>query len=244
MDCDLCQIRSSIGYCAECKRLLCEVCSVACSECGKNVCVTHVHETHSGKRLCSACTKARKEHKHRSRREEEEAELTGFDELEQRGRARVASDEDLDDEGAVLKASAYQPIPAWKLSLYAAGAAALVMIVVLVIPGFRLIAQPWSSWISIVLCLISGFWSVVGLTSARYVENRPRNFIGAAIAVVALVLAVAALQIDTNTRGDEALEAGMLERQDLSPEELREWRRQRLDKFNPQTAPSNTPPTP
>lgn len=232
MDCDLCQIRSSIGYCAECKRLLCEICGVACTECGKNICVTHVHETRSGKRLCSDCTRARKQ-KHRHQDDGEPRERTGFDELEHPHHAQTSSDEELDEERA-LTASAYKPIPPWKLSLYASGAAALVMVLVLAAPGFRLIAQPWCSLFVIGLCVLAGFWAVIGLTSPNHFENRPRNLFGAAIAVVALLMAVAALQFDTNTRGDEALEAGMLERQNLSPEELRQWRRQRLNKFTPQ----------
>jgi hypothetical protein len=231
MDCDLCQIRSSIGYCAECKRLLCEICGVACTECGKNICVTHVHETRSGKRLCSACTRARKQ-KHRPRDDEEPGERTGFADLEHPRRVRTASDEEVDDERA-LTASAYKPIPPWKLSLYASGAAAVAMIMVLAVPTFRLIAQPWCSFLAMGLCVLSGFWAITGLTGAAHLENRPRNLFGLALALVALVMAVAAMQFDTNTRGNEALEAGMLERQNMSPEELREWRRTRLDRFAP-----------
>ena len=232
MDCDLCQIRSSVGYCAECKRLLCEICGIACTECGKTVCVTHVHETRSGKKLCSDCTRARKQRRHH-RDDGEPRERTDFDDIEHPHHAHTSSDEELDEERA-LTASAYKPIPPWKLSLYASGAAAFVMVVVLAVPGFRLIAQPWCSGLAIGLCALSAFWAFTGLTSPLYFENRLRNLFGAAIAVVALLMAVAALQFDTNTRGDEALEAGMLERQNLSPEELREWRRQHLDKFAPQ----------
>ena len=29
MDCGVCQLRSSVGFCAECKKLLCEVCGLA-----------------------------------------------------------------------------------------------------------------------------------------------------------------------------------------------------------------------
>lgn len=229
MDCDLCQIRSSVGYCAECKRLLCEVCGVACTECGKTVCVTHVHETRSGKRLCADCAKARK-HRHKHHHEPEELEDTRFGALE----GQPGGDEEADEERAILTASAYQPIPPWKLSLYAGGAAAGVMVVVLLVPQFRLIAQPWSSFVAIALCVLSGVWSVYGLVSPAHYENRGRNFIGMGLAVVAVVMAGAALQFRTDTRGDDSLEAGMMERRDMSPQELREWRRRRLEKFNPQ----------
>jgi len=235
MDCDLCQIRSSVGYCAECKRLLCEVCGVACTECGKTVCVTHVHETRSGKRLCAECTKARKR-RHKHHHDHEEHEDTRFAALE----GMPQPEEEADKERAILTASAYQPIPPWKLSLYAGGAAALVMVVVLLVPQFRLIAQPWSSFIAIGLCVLSGGWSIYGLVSTAHYENRGRNFIGMGLALVAVVMAVAAMQFDTETRGDDDLEAGMMERQEMSPEELREWRRRRLEKFNPQPSQSDT----
>ncbi|MCX5772274.1 MAG: hypothetical protein NTZ09_18650 [Candidatus Hydrogenedentes bacterium] len=242
MDCDLCQIRSSIGYCAECKRLLCEICGIACGECGKNVCVTHVHETRSGKKLCSDCTRARKQ-RHHHRGEAEPQEKTGFDDLDQPYQAVASSDEELDEERA-LTASAYKPIPPWKLSLYASGAAALVMVMVLAVPTFRLIAQPWCSGFAIGLCVLSAFWAFTGLTSPNHFENRPRNLFGAAIAVVALLMAVAALQLDTSTRGDDELEAGMIERQNLSPQELTEWRRQHLNKFAPQRSrPTDSAPS-
>ena len=239
MDCDLCQIRSSIGYCAECKRLLCEMCSVPCTECGKNICVTHVHETRSGKRLCSACTRARKE-KHHHHADTEPREDTGFEEFDQPRRHQPPSEEEVDEDRA-LTASAYKAVPPWKLSLYASGAAAVAMIMVLAVPTFRLIAQPWCSGMAIVLCALSAFWAYTGLTSPNHLENRPRNFFGAGLALVALLMAFAALQFDTNTRGTSELEAGMIERQNLTPEELRRWRRQRLNKFAPQRTVEEAP---
>ena len=232
MECDLCQIRSSQGYCAECKRLLCEVCSVACSECGKNVCATHVHETRSGKQLCAGCTRARKEKKRKKERPEP-VERTSFEALD--GAAHVSSDEGVDDDRPILTASARQQAPPWKLSVYAAGAAAIVMALVLAVPQFRMIGQPFSSVLAIALCAISGVWATIGLTAEAHYETRPRNFFGIAIAVVALLLAVFALQLDTTTGGDDSLEAGMVERQGMTPEELTEWRRQRLERFTPQT---------
>lgn len=60
VDCGLCQIRSSVGYCTECKVLLCEECSVACSACRKLVCKNHLLTTSHGRKLCRGCWELRK----------------------------------------------------------------------------------------------------------------------------------------------------------------------------------------
>lgn len=55
MECSFCQTRSSIGFCVECRALLCEECAVVCQGCGKLVCHTHVRETTHRRRLCGKC---------------------------------------------------------------------------------------------------------------------------------------------------------------------------------------------
>ncbi len=67
MDCGVCQLRSAVGYCAECKKLLCEVCQESCSHCGKIVCPTNAHSTRSGRRLCTTCMERYKRHQARKK---------------------------------------------------------------------------------------------------------------------------------------------------------------------------------
>lgn len=55
MECSFCHFRSPVGYCVECRALLCEVCAIMCDACGKNVCCKHIHETPHHRRLCSKC---------------------------------------------------------------------------------------------------------------------------------------------------------------------------------------------
>jgi len=55
MECSSCIIRSSIGYCVECRALVCEECSVTCQVCGKLVCRPHVRETPHRRQLCPKC---------------------------------------------------------------------------------------------------------------------------------------------------------------------------------------------
>lgn len=55
MECSRCKIRSSVGYCVECRALLCERCGLVCDGCGKPACPVHLHETPHGRRLCDTC---------------------------------------------------------------------------------------------------------------------------------------------------------------------------------------------
>jgi hypothetical protein len=67
MECAICQLRSSVGYCAECKALLCEVCNETCSHCGAVVCPECLVETSSGRELCKTCmAKYQKRKAHRA----------------------------------------------------------------------------------------------------------------------------------------------------------------------------------
>jgi len=55
MDCAFCSVRSAVGYCVECRSLICEQCAIMCDGCGKVMCHLHVHETPHRRRLCSKC---------------------------------------------------------------------------------------------------------------------------------------------------------------------------------------------
>ncbi|MGI6461906.1 MAG: response regulator [Candidatus Hydrogenedentales bacterium] len=58
MNCDFCSVRSSVGYCGECKRLLCDDCGEKCENCGALACREHIRET-AYRRLCAACMRER-----------------------------------------------------------------------------------------------------------------------------------------------------------------------------------------
>lgn len=55
MECAVCQTRSAVGYCAQCKTMLCEVCGVACAACGSITCKRHSAKDAAGRSLCSQC---------------------------------------------------------------------------------------------------------------------------------------------------------------------------------------------
>lgn len=61
MQCLVCGVRSSVGYCVECQRLVCEDCGQTCQECGRLVCRDHLHETPHSRLLCIKCMERRDE---------------------------------------------------------------------------------------------------------------------------------------------------------------------------------------
>jgi len=54
MICESCQIRSSIGFCASCKRMVCDGCAEVCDSCGKLSCKEHAYDG-GGMVYCRAC---------------------------------------------------------------------------------------------------------------------------------------------------------------------------------------------
>ena len=110
MDCDICQIRSSVGYCADCKALLCEVCGTPCKKCGKIVCAEHIQLTPHGRGLCGTCM-AEREARHAARK----GGGTSFEELDEDNEAapkrkRTEEEEEELDGGAI---GAYRPPSRW-----------------------------------------------------------------------------------------------------------------------------------
>jgi len=58
MKCEWCGVHGSVGFCVECKKLLCEDCAETCGNCGGAICHEHVRET-AYRRLCPACMRER-----------------------------------------------------------------------------------------------------------------------------------------------------------------------------------------
>jgi hypothetical protein len=55
MECSVCKVRSQIGFCKSCERLLCEVCGIPCDHCRKLICRNHRETTPGGRNLCPQC---------------------------------------------------------------------------------------------------------------------------------------------------------------------------------------------
>jgi len=238
MDCGVCQLRSSVGFCAECKVLLCEVCGIPCGHCGKLLCPDHAQETRGGRRLCAECMEQRREQREQRRHGRKHIEAprevpegTSFAALQGDLEDGTESEEEHEVEDEALVLSGYQPKPPWVISAWAAGTAVVVILVILVVPGFRTLAQPWSSFVVMAVCGLAVFWAVVGLTKHEYEEDRRRNFIGLGVAVVAFLMAVFAVYTNPRPEAVVKFEAAEDGRGDMDGEELRGWREQRLQRF-------------
>ena len=61
MECSICNSRSSIGYCPDCQKLLCEECGVGCAQCGILLCEDHRIRVGEGIYYCKRCVKKSKD---------------------------------------------------------------------------------------------------------------------------------------------------------------------------------------
>jgi len=200
MDCDLCGIRSSVGYCAACRRLVCEVCAGVCVDCGRIACREHGHETRHGHFLCPSCLQRRRKAKKAQKQREDElpdesapADDTSFDASEQAGPDQPPRPKrDSDDEGAILAASARRAAP-WQRSLALVAVGSLISLLLLTSPFFRVILQPWGSCVVALLAGVAAYIAAVGLPRTQTPGARTLTALALVSAFVVLVLAVMAV---------------------------------------------------
>ena len=228
MECAICQVRSSVGYCAECQMLLCDECGIHCTKCGKLVCPQHVQETRSHKQLCSDCMADRK-----ARAAERQAALDAAE--DGTSMEALQAEEVIDDEALV--GSVRQPPPPWKLSAITGGVGILVMVTLLLFPSLRHVDMPGTGsllyipYVLMIVPVIAIVWSVVGFVGADYQADRSKAGIGLALAVVCIVLGVVAVRTDpARTAAEKArMEAERLK--NASPDEIKAKREEMLNKF-------------
>jgi len=199
------------------------------------VCPDHSHKTHGGRNLCVRCYEARKAHKDKRKAGAEEAaalEGTSLEALE----GGSQEEEAIGDEALV--ASIRKPPPPWKLSLYSACTGAALVLIILLLPGLRRIPLPGGGsfptpYFFLIPPLIAVFWSVTGLVREDYREERSRCFIGLGLALVTCVLVFVAVFTDPVRRAAIGSVRYQDERNNMTVDELREWREKKLNRFNP-----------
>ena len=233
MDCQVCEVRSSVGYCVECQKMLCETCGVACENCHKISCPEHIHETGSGRVLCEACYSERREkrrkakaaHSHKGKAEEGDTSLKGLEAEELEG--------DISDEALV--GSARQPLQPWQVSLYIAIGGVLVALLMLLIPGLRRIPTGGdgfipTSYVVLIIPVLGLIWAIVGLVKEDYYQDRPKCMYGLGVSILAAILTLVVVWIDPAMRTDSGADASSF-RQDMSAEELQQWRENTLNQY-------------
>jgi hypothetical protein len=212
--------------------MLCETCGVSCENCHKVSCPDHIHETGSGRVLCEACYNDRKKKRkqakaaHAKKGEGEEVD-TSLQGLEEEIEGNVG------DEALTL--SAREPLQPWQWSLYIAIGGVAVALLMLIVPALRRIPTGGenfipTSYIVLIIPLLGVVWAIVGLVKEDYYRDRPKCLYGFGVSIVAAILAFLVIWIDPAMQVDPAEEQGGF-RQDMTPEELQQWRENTLNRY-------------
>jgi len=159
-------------------------------------------------------------------------ESTSFESLADGIEGADGAEEEPEVEEAALVLSGYKAKPPWMLSAFAAGTAAVVILIVLVVPGFRTLAQPWTSFVAMGVCGLAVFWAVVGLTKDEYEEDRRLNFIGLGVGAAAFLLAAFAIYTTPQPEAVVKFEAAEDGRGEMDRDDLTRWREQRLERVS------------
>lgn len=228
MDCQVCEVRSSVGYCVECQKILCETCGITCENCKKLSCPDHIHETSSGRILCKSCYDERREKRKqiKAAHGKKPAGDTSFEGLE------AEEEGDIGDEALV--GSARRPIQPYQFSLYIAIAGIVVSILALLIPALRRIPTGGDGYMSsglifLIIPALGIIWAIIGLVKEDYYEDRPKCFYGLGASIVAAILTVVLIAMDP---GQDQSNTGLQDvRQNMNEQELQQWRENTLNRY-------------
>ncbi|GMV98971.1 MAG: hypothetical protein AMXMBFR84_01110 [Candidatus Hydrogenedentota bacterium] len=232
MECAVCEVRSSVGYCIECQKLLCETCSTPCEQCGKLCCEDHAYETRSGRILCVNCYGEREEKRARVKAAKtgKGDDETSFGALE-----GVDAPPEAEGEGAALVASAARTVEPWKVSLITASVGLLVMLVVAFVPALRsipllLVVVP-TPLVLLIIPLIALFWGVYGYFREEFYENRPKCLAGVGIAGLTILIAVASISNAPVDEERKQIETVAEQREEMTKDDVKGYREQVLQRF-------------
>lgn len=239
VECKICEVRSSVGYCVECRALLCETCGVPCEQCRKISCPTHTHTTRSGKVLCAGCyaerrakreaVKAEVVHRQHARHGEPgDTSLAGLE-------AAPEAEGEVRDEALVASArgAAVQP---WQMSLYIALVGIALGIALILFPSIRHVAfgaRTYSiGYIVFVFVVLSAVWAWIGLRNEEYYRDRIKCFYGVGACIVCALVGVVTVSRPPVTEERPVSATVELRRGDETAEELEEWRQRALQKYS------------
>jgi len=202
------------------------------------MCPDHVHETRGGRLLCQSCyadrkakrQEARGKHRHH---DEDEAGDTSFAAIE----AALEEEEDVD--GAALTLSGHRGPQPWKLCLYIAGAGLAAVLLLLIFPTLRRAPLGGDSYLPtpyflIAVPVMAIVWGVVGIMSEEQYPYRMHCFSGIGLALLTIVLCVVAVSTDPAARAELDAAVQRNQRDNMTPDELRKWRDDRLRKYEVQ----------
>lgn len=240
MECHICDIRSSIGFCVECHGLLCENCGMPCDQCRKLSCPTHVQTTKSGKVLCIGCYNER-----RAKREALKAEVVhrhhGGGDTSFSGLENAAAEPGAVSDQALV-ASARKIVEPWQMSLYIALAGIGLGVVLLLFPSIRHVAFGAmtfaTGYLLFVFAILSAIWAWIGLRNEAYFADRIKCFYGIGACSICLLIAFITIASAPTLLTRPTITAIDSRTGTETPEELEQWRQRALRKYSP---PPSTP---
>ena len=192
MECSICHTRSSEGFCAICKTLLCEECGTRCEQCGKMVCPSHVEETSSGRLLCSVCYEERRERRKKRKKKQEAAEAgvesTSFEALQ--GEEGQGEEEDVVDETEAL--ATREPIAPWKMSFIVSAVGLVLILVFLFLPATRRLPLGIHAYfpvpiVGLLIPLLAILWAYISLRKFEYQDRRIEAMLAMVCALLVLI---------------------------------------------------------
>jgi uncharacterized Zn finger protein (UPF0148 family) len=248
MECSKCHLRSAIGYCGITHQLLCEECGVHCDQCGMFVDRDLIYETHKGVKLCPKCQEERKsrksEKKKRHHHHEHEAAPavstgdTSLAALESQSATRDTLEEEEEEVAGdeVLAASGYQKWQPWQFSMLLAVFGVIGATLIIIFPSFRGITLGDGSYfpmayIVVFLPLLSFVWAFIGLTYAKFWEDREKCLVSSGLGILAIVMLFGSWFTDPVRYVERQTEIAVKTRDDMNSKELAEWREDILNRY-------------
>ncbi|MFO7975055.1 MAG: hypothetical protein R6V12_10525 [Candidatus Hydrogenedentota bacterium] len=229
--------------------LLCEECGVHCDQCGMFVDQDLIYETHKGVRLCPKCQEERKaqksekkKKKHHHHREHEEVgstpggdtSLAALDD-ESSAREMLEEEEEVPSDEA-LTTSGYQKWQPWQFSMLLAVFGVIGATLIIVFPSFRGITLGDGSYfpmayIVVFLPLLSFVWAFIGLTYAKFWEDREKCLASSGLAILCIVMLFGSWFTDPVRYVERQSEIAIRTRDDMNSDELAEWREGVLNRY-------------
>ena len=250
MECSSCNFRSAIGYCGVTHKLLCEECGIHCDQCGMFVGGEHIYETSKGVKLCPNCQEERKarkaekrsKHHHHRDREPESAPAhpaggTSLAALESEPPPPgELEDEEEVDEDVILTRSGYQKWQPWQFSMLLAVFGVIGATLIIVFPSFRGITLGDGSYfpmayIVVFLPLLAFVWAFIGLTYAKFWEDREKCLVSSGLGILAIVMLFGSWFTDPVRHVEHQAEVAVRTRDDMNSRELANWREGVLDRY-------------
>lgn len=247
MECSKCHLRSAVGYCGITHELLCEECGAHCDQCGMFVDAEHIYETHKGVKLCPKCQEERKSrklekkkhHHHHEPNATSEAPVgeTSLAALDNESAAREALEDEEDiPSDEVLGASGYQKWQPWQFSMLLAVFGVIGAALIILFPSFRGITLGDGSYfpmayIVVFLPLLSFAWAFIGLTYAKFWEDREKCLVSSGLGILAILMLFGSWFTDPVRYVEHQTEIAVKTRDSMDSEELADWREGILSRY-------------